>query len=426
LPSRRKTVQIAGGFGDRLARLLLAAGGFITFHANCIMGTINRKKDRRHAPWTVAEISRLGKRPDSVLAKRWHRTIQEVVAKREELRIRLPTPPRPWTAREIRLLGTMSDPELGRRLRRKARGVTKKRINLKIPAYRTLRFVGFWKRSEDKLLGRMSDRELALRLGRTVVAVKQRRAGMGIPIFGWVERYGQRWKPSELKHLGKLQDNELAKKLGRTLRTVKAQRALRRIAPILRRYQSWQPWELKLLGTEPDEKIARRLGRGVPGVRTQRRRLKIQKFSTVCRRYTRDEDKLLGTMTDEELAKRIGRTIEAVGTRRRAFGISPFPACGYKAPREWRAADKALMRGPFSDEEIAERLGCRLACVRSWRRRHGIKDPTTNPRWTPGQHALLGTASDAVIAKLIGRTVAAVNARRVNNKIPAWSGNNYS
>ena len=62
-------------------------------------------KKRHQAPWRIAEIKQLGKKPDSVLAKRWGRTIQEVVAERERLRVKLATGPRRWTAREIRLLG---------------------------------------------------------------------------------------------------------------------------------------------------------------------------------------------------------------------------------------------------------------------------------------------------------------------------------
>src|ERR1035437_1539119 len=90
---------------------------------------------RRGAPWSVAELKQLGKRPDSVLARRMGRTIKEVVAMRESRRIKLPTPPRRWTAREIRLLGTMNDAELGRCLRRRDSSVRDQRIALKIPPF---------------------------------------------------------------------------------------------------------------------------------------------------------------------------------------------------------------------------------------------------------------------------------------------------
>src|SRR5664280_746402 len=87
-------------------------------------------------PWTLAELKQLGRTPDSVLARRTRRTIQEVVTMRESRGIGLVTGPRRWTAREIRLLGTMSDYELGRRLRRPAWAVYSQRVALKIPALR--------------------------------------------------------------------------------------------------------------------------------------------------------------------------------------------------------------------------------------------------------------------------------------------------
>src|SRR6266571_6876081 len=91
-----------------------------------------RVPSRRGAPWTFAELKRLGKTADSVLARRRRRTIKEVVAMREHLRIALETGPRPWTMREIQLLGTMNDYELSRRLRRANYRVRSQRLVLKI------------------------------------------------------------------------------------------------------------------------------------------------------------------------------------------------------------------------------------------------------------------------------------------------------
>ena len=91
-------------------------------------------KNRRNTPWTLAKLKQLGKKPDSVLARRLGRTIKEVVAERERRRIQLRTPPRRWTAREIKLLGTLADSELARRLRRPYSTVRARRNLLKIPA----------------------------------------------------------------------------------------------------------------------------------------------------------------------------------------------------------------------------------------------------------------------------------------------------
>ena len=112
-------------------------------------------KTRKGAPWTPAELNKLGKLPDSVLARRTGRTIKEIVAERERRRIRLPTPPRRWTAREIRLLGRFNDREVARRLRRSYEVVRRQRTNLGIPSLCPLPKSKLWIHAEDKLLGTM-------------------------------------------------------------------------------------------------------------------------------------------------------------------------------------------------------------------------------------------------------------------------------
>ena len=82
------------------------------------------------AAWTPREFKQLGEVPDSVLARRTGRTIKEVVAMREHLRIALETGPRPWTMEEIKLLGQMNDHELSRRLRRPKHRVRYQRLTL--------------------------------------------------------------------------------------------------------------------------------------------------------------------------------------------------------------------------------------------------------------------------------------------------------
>src|ERR1700733_5972329 len=116
-------------------------------------GKQKRVKNSRGAVWTSAEIKRLGKVPDSVLARRFGRTIKEVVAMRESCGNGLPTAPRRWTAREIALLGRFNDAELGRRLRRPAHVVQKKRASFGIPPLVPHKWK-FWTRAEEKLIGR--------------------------------------------------------------------------------------------------------------------------------------------------------------------------------------------------------------------------------------------------------------------------------
>ena len=75
------------------------------------MSAIMKSKQRRGAAWTLSELKLLGRKPESVLARRLGRTIKEVVAERKRRRIRLKTAPRRWTASEIKLLGRYPDLE---------------------------------------------------------------------------------------------------------------------------------------------------------------------------------------------------------------------------------------------------------------------------------------------------------------------------
>src|SRR5205809_5760958 len=128
-------------------------------------------KNRRGERWTLAELEHLGKVPDSVLARRSGRTIKEIVAERERLRIRLPTPPRRWTEREIRMLGRYNDNELARRLRRENHQVRRMRLALRIPPVKPVPKSRAWTRAEVKLLGTIPDALLARRFHRTELSV---------------------------------------------------------------------------------------------------------------------------------------------------------------------------------------------------------------------------------------------------------------
>ena len=81
--------------------------------------TVRPKPKTDNRPWTPAELSRLGKAPDSVLARRWGRTIKEVVSMREQQRI--------WTAGQLALLGKIPDAEVARRTGHPLRSVGARR-----------------------------------------------------------------------------------------------------------------------------------------------------------------------------------------------------------------------------------------------------------------------------------------------------------
>src|SRR6266404_5079374 len=182
------------------------------------MGRI--KRDRA---WTIAELKKLGRIPDSILARKTSRTLREIQEQREARAIALPTAPRRWTAREIRLLGKFNDTEVARRLRRRTHEVRRERLGLRIPILKPAAPSKHWTIKEVRLLGTRPDSELAKRFRRTITSLELKRSRLGIPMFN----NPYIWKPEHAKLLGKMPDRELAKLTGRTLDAVRAMRIIR-------------------------------------------------------------------------------------------------------------------------------------------------------------------------------------------------------
>ncbi|QJX00042.1 hypothetical protein [Frigoriglobus tundricola] len=106
---------------------------------------------------------------------------------------------------------------------------------------------------------------------------------------------------------------------------------------------------------------------------------------------------------------------------RKAFGVGGR-ATTKGSTRAIRAAAERGGAAVKAKEWTDEELGRRAALSK----RLGLRPP---PRWTPGRGgwtkkelALLGTDHDEAIAKKIGRTRGAVTSKRVQRKIPAFSG----
>jgi hypothetical protein len=78
--------------------------------------------------------------------------------------------------------------------------------------------------------------------------------------------------------------------------------------------------------------------------------------------------------------------------------------------------------GKLPDAEVAVRTGRTLTAVECHRR--ALKIRYTHGRyswWTPDDDALLGTASDVEIARRLGRSEAAIRARRINLHVPPFA-----
>src|SRR6266566_6038429 len=239
----------------------------------------SRMKSRRGAPWTFADLKRLGKTADSVLARLRRRTIKEVVAMREHLRIALETGPRRWTMREIGLLGKKNDYELSRRFRRPKYEVHAQRRALGIPPFKPRPEWRYWEAWEKELLGTMRDEDLAQDLGRTFYSVQVERLRCKIPVFNNTRK----WKEEHLRLLGTAPDQEVAKMTGYSVSAVHSMRL---------------------------KHTTVRFRRGGP--RRPRRLLRV---------WTEQEKALLKELSDREMAERLGSSLKSIRRARREFGI---------------------------------------------------------------------------------------------------------
>jgi hypothetical protein len=357
--------------------------------------------------WTKREDALLGTMPDARLAKRLHRSVSAIGARRHLKRISLR---RIWTPAEDKLLGARPDSQIAARLKLSTSSVAERRRRVGIASFerqqraqiaaklaamsgqklaRLLRVshrlfgrarrderptITRWTPAEDRLLGKWPDERVARFLGRTPKAVEARRLKRHI----LYAKPGRRWSPEEDRRLdpatAKLPlaqwTRQLARELGRSVYSVSNRRRVKHGA--LQKIRPWTKRELRLLGTRPDPEIARLLDRkcgtvqvlrGVRGIASWRERNKFK--------WTAAKDRLLGTKSDEALGKRFGTHRKSVEARRRALGI---PA-GISRP--WTQEEERLV-GTMRDEEVARRIGRSAKSVLHRRCALGLPQPK---RW---------------------------------------------
>ena len=122
--------------------------------------------------------------------------------------------------------------------------------------------------------------------------------------------------------------------------------------------------------------------------------------------WTAEEERLLAQTMKEsrnrhatrELAKWLDRSQVAVETHRRVkFGRLQ------RAPRAWTRREDRLL-GTRTDAEVARLTSRHPSTVKKRRSRLGIPSTVERRPWTPKEDRLLGTASDAALAKKLGRS----------------------
>jgi hypothetical protein len=113
---------------------------------------------------------------------------------------------------------------------------------------------------------------------------------------------------------------------------------------------------------------------------------------------------------------------DAKGELLKRRGLKPS---GRWKGREWTPEQLALL-GTDHDEAIAKKFGRTRSAVTSKRVQRKIPAysgwPGGGPEWKPEELALLGTDTDAAVAKKLDRTRSAVSQKRAALKVPAFSG----
>jgi len=183
----------------------------------------------------------------------------------------------------------------------------------------------------------------------------------------------------------------------------------------------WKPAEIELLGKVPDARIARKLKLARDTVAGERRRRGIPPFCAPVE-WTDEALSLLGTDTDARIAAELGVSVSAVSCKRRALEIAPYtPHYGAARRREdpfWTLERDALL-GTASDAVIARRLRVPHHRVRARRSKLGIP-----PAWPVPRHdwseidPLLGREADGAIGARFGIHGDSVRRRRLKLKIP--------
>ncbi len=388
---RWKTRRGCGGMG-RMARK--STGWPAAAARKCLASKSKLETTRIQSPqrapapsprrWRAAELRRLGKQSDEVVAHRLGRTLNAVKVKRLLQGIPDPDGPRSrWTPQVKALLGTMTDRQLAGRLKFAVVTVWAARKRFGIPAFAPRKT---WTRREEALLGKHTDRYVERRLGRGLGTAILRRLALGIARF---IPPAARWTPQQDALLGKLSDYEIARRLHRNSSTV-CRRRQRLGIPRWRPAPFWTPRRVALLGKHSDAELGRRFGRSAAALCQRRQRLGIPSLTrSAFTGWTPRRDALLGKYSDQELARRLQASAAWVWHRRRRLGIA---ACGSGA----------------AIEQAGQLRRLRVLPVARWQ------------SWTSGQDALLGKYSDRALGRKLKVCVTTVGNRRQKLGIPAF------
>lgn len=186
----------------------------------------------------------------------------------------------------------------------------------------------------------------------------------------------------------------------------------------------WNSNQLAMLGQVPDDQVARLVGVHVSTVRQERRRRGIPSFQPKPRVvWTEETLKKLGTVSDADLAAEVGCKATAVFKKRQELGIPPcFEPVRSWQRRPWRKCEVDRL-GKASDADVAKDLGRSLYSVVKKRREQEIgpfKPPPVAIEWTSEMLADLGVMGDPEFSVRHGVSRRAALEKREELGIPSW------
>ena len=181
-----------------------------------------------------------------------------------------------------------------------------------------------------------------------------------------LEKRGGRyhWTKKHLALLGTMPDPELARLLKVTYANVAMKRESCGISKCpANRIIRWTPQMLGMLGKLPDKEVARLNEISLLSVVKKRAELGILCYARKSKHWhywTKKEIALLGKMPDAEVAKRIGQKRASVTWKRTKLKIAPFGKSNdeKRPPRflkDWKKSEIKLL-GTMTDAELARKL----------------------------------------------------------------------
>ena len=307
------------------------------------------------------------------------------------------------SARAAEQLAALDDATVARLLRRSHRVIARRKRPLTSAR-------NYYTREEDRLLGTMADGRLAALLGRTKNSVRNRR--IRLRKLRCAAARGRSWNAEEDALLGLYADSEVARRLRRSYGSVQCRRLKLGIACHHPEFTPWTAEQDSWFGQFSPQQISRRTRRSVAAVRRQGRKVRPDLFAPprpAAPKWTAEQVRSLGTMTDRQLASRLGRSHFGVVGKRQKLGI---PVFADKHGRfEWTEEKDRMLRA-HSDRFLVRLWRASALTLR--RRRRALKIPPTKRDipWTSQEDKLLPSADNEKIARVTGRTLAAIITRR--------------